>query len=65
MYLECKGKISNFFNNCLQESLCLDLSMIQITHFLILKILLLYGAFHPKIMPQVIIECIYEKINSS
>jgi len=35
IYCECKGHISNFLNNCLQESLNLDLVMIRIIRFLI------------------------------
>jgi hypothetical protein len=48
---EYRGKISNFLNNGLQESLYLDLLMIQIIHFWILKMLLPYGEFPPIIIP--------------
>jgi hypothetical protein len=50
MNYEYKGKISNFLNSCLKESLYLDLVVIWIIRFCILKILILYGEFPQKIM---------------
>jgi len=49
MYCLYKCKMSNFLNNCLQESLCLDLVMIQIIQFLILKTLIICSEFLPKL----------------
>jgi hypothetical protein len=45
MYCRYKGKIYHFLNNCLQESLCLDLVMIQIIHFWILKTFIICSEF--------------------
>jgi hypothetical protein len=48
MYNEYKGKIPNCLYDCLQESLNLDLVIIQIIRFFILKMLLVCGEFLPE-----------------
>ena len=60
IYQDCKGRISNLLNKCLQEPLLLDFVIIRIIRFWILKILVLCGEFPQIIILHVIIECTYE-----
>jgi len=50
IHWEYKGSISNFFNSSLHDSLILEIVIILITLFWILKILSLYGWFIQKII---------------
>jgi hypothetical protein len=61
MYCEYKGNISNLLNSSLHESLVLECVIILITLFWSLKIFSLCGWFPPKIIPKLIIECMYVK----
>jgi hypothetical protein len=65
MYCEYKGKISNFLNSCVQESLHLDLVMIPIICFCILKILIVYSEFPPEIYAIGYYRVYIRKINHS
>jgi preprotein translocase subunit SecF len=56
MYCEQRGKIFNFTNNSLQDSLLPTLAIIHITLFCNLKIGVLRGELPQKINPYVIIE---------
>jgi hypothetical protein len=61
IYCEQRGKIFNFTNNSLQDTLLPTLAIICIALFCNLKIWVLRGELPPKMKPYMIIERKYKK----